>query len=110
MITRKFTRREIARHRCKDCGVNVIKAGDYCMIRSEIWKGDFGLGEDDNLCLACIEQRLGRPLTRRDMSSFPVSIEGHPMSDTLAARWGSQQRKQKRRTKQRTKKQRKRPT
>ena len=25
--------RQIARWRCNDCGVNVIEAGDYCVLR-----------------------------------------------------------------------------
>ena len=59
----KFSPEEIARHRCLDCGVNVIEIGDYCMVQSEIWRDQFGLGWDDNLCIACIEKRLGRRLT-----------------------------------------------
>jgi hypothetical protein len=40
----KLSRREVARHRCLDCGVNVIKLGDYCMLHDRIWNGQFGLG------------------------------------------------------------------
>jgi hypothetical protein len=67
----KLSRREIARHRCIDCGTNVIRAGDYCMLRDEIWERQFGLKWDDNLCLACIEKRLGRRLCFSDLISFP---------------------------------------
>ena len=51
----KLSPRQIARCRCNDCGVNVIEAGDYCMLRPRIWRDTFGLGITDNLCLACIE-------------------------------------------------------
>jgi hypothetical protein len=81
----RLSRHEIARHRCNDCGVNVIEKGDYCMLRSDIWKDQFGLGWNDNLCLACIEKRLGRKLTMLDLISFTY-IEGHPMSATLLSR------------------------
>ena len=81
----KLSRREIARHRCIDCGTNVIRAGDYCMLRDEIWERQFGLKWDDNLCLACIEKRLGRRLCFSDLISFPC-VQGLPMSATFMSR------------------------
>ena len=81
----KLSPRQIARCRCNDCGVNVIEAGDYCMLRPRIWRDTFGLGITDNLCLACIEKRLGRAISIGDVITFPV-VEGYPMSDTLHAR------------------------
>ena len=81
----KLSPRQIARCRCNDCGVNVIEAGDYCMLRPRIWRDTFGLGITDNLCLACIEKRLGRAIAIGDVITFPV-VEGYPMSDTLHAR------------------------
>jgi len=63
----KLSPRQIARCRCNDCGVNVIEAGDYCMLRPRIWRDTFGLGITDNLCLACIEKRLGRAITVGDV-------------------------------------------
>ena len=84
----RFSRSEIARCRCNDCGVNVIKIGDYCLLTLRIWEDQFGLGPYDNLCIACIEKRLGRKLTwLADFIGFPV-VEGYPMSDTLLDRYG----------------------
>ena len=83
----KFSRREIARHRCNDCSKNVIKAGDYCMLDDDIWERQFGLGWNDNLCLACIEVRLGREVTMWDFICPPPHIEGYDMSETLSARF-----------------------
>jgi hypothetical protein len=83
----KFSPEEIARHRCLDCGVNVIEIGDYCMVQSEIWRDQFGLGWDDNLCIACIEKRLGRRLTPHDLGfGFTPNVEGYPKSDALVER------------------------
>jgi len=81
----KLSPRQIARCRCNDCGVNVIEAGDYCMLRPRIWRNTFGLGITDNLCLAWIERRLGRAITIGDVITFPI-VDGYPMSDTLHAR------------------------
>ena len=82
-----FSPDEIARHKCLDCGVNVIEAGDYCMLSSKIWSDQFGLGRDDNLCIACVKARLGRKLGLLDFISFPW-VEGFKQSDTLLDRYG----------------------
>jgi hypothetical protein len=83
----KLSRKEIARHKCIDCGVNVIKSGDYCMINPEIWKRQLGLGWTDNLCIACIEARIGRKLTLVDFCGL-ASVEGFGPSDILVNRLG----------------------
>jgi hypothetical protein len=85
----KFSQKEIARHRCIDCGVNVIKIGDYCMLSSAIWRDRFGLGWSDNLCVGCIEQRLGRPLSlaRGDFCGT-ACVKGFPPSEVLVKRLG----------------------
>jgi hypothetical protein len=82
-----FSRRQIVRHKCKGCGLDVIRIGDYCMLRTKIWEGQLGLGWTDNMCVACIEARLGRQLRFRDFICFP-SVEGFAVSDTLRSRLG----------------------
>ena len=68
-------------------GVNVIEIGDYCMISPEIWERKFGLGWRHNLCIACIERRLGRPLSLAcgDFAG-PATVEGYPPSEILVKR------------------------
>jgi hypothetical protein len=83
----KMSQKEIGRHTCIGCGVNVIRAGDYCMMRSEIWDGKLNLKPTDNMCIACIESRLGRNVQILDFSSFP-SIEGFDLSEVLKHRLG----------------------
>jgi hypothetical protein len=81
------SQKEIGRHKCIDCGVNVIKIGDYCMLNPDLWKRQLGLSWNDNLCIACVETRLRRKLKLSDFGSFP-RVEGFPMSDILADRLG----------------------
>ena len=45
---------------CNDCGVDIVKAGEYVMLDPQIWKHELGLDWDDNLCIGCVEKRLGR--------------------------------------------------
>jgi hypothetical protein len=52
--------KELARYACNDCGINVETAGEFYMVRNDIWKDQLGLGWDDNLRVGCLEARLGR--------------------------------------------------
>ena len=45
---------------CNDCGVDVLELGEWYMASKELWERRLGLGWSDNLCLGCLEQRLGR--------------------------------------------------
>jgi hypothetical protein len=83
----RFSRREIARHKCLGCGVNVIKIGHYCMLNSDLWERELHLKSNDNMCIDCIERRIGRKLRGLDFISYP-RVEGYPMSDTLLERLG----------------------
>ena len=63
--------KELARQTCNECGVNVIEIGEYYMLNPDIWERQLGLGWTDNLCLGCLEARLGRKISPSDMCSFP---------------------------------------
>jgi hypothetical protein len=67
----RFSPREIARHKCHGCGVNVIKIGHYCMLDSDLWERKLNLKSDDNMCIDCIEKHIGRPPCSR------ISNGGH---------------------------------
>jgi hypothetical protein len=90
MVTIKC--KQLPKYLCKDCGVDVIAIGDWYMAKSEIWKA-LGLGWSDNLCLACLERRLGRPLKPgwpgSDVGLASTYFTGQPpLSDRLKALWG----------------------
>jgi hypothetical protein len=61
---------------CNDCGVDVLEIGDWCMCVPEVWRDRLGLGWRDNLCLACLEKRLGRPLTANDIMPIFNGFDG----------------------------------
>ncbi|MBT1511782.1 hypothetical protein KIP88_14820 [Bradyrhizobium sp. SRL28] len=74
---------------CNDCGVDVLAIGDWYMARPETW-ADLGLGWDDNLCLACLEQRMGRPLRPGMADIGPASTffpSQPPLSQRLRDLW-----------------------
>jgi hypothetical protein len=47
---------------CNDCEVDCWAIGDFYMAQSEIWD-KLGLGWTDNLCIGCLEARLGRKVS-----------------------------------------------
>ena len=77
---------------CLDCGVNIFKVGDYCNLHDRTWKDELRLKKTDNLCIKCIEVRLGRKLIFTDFSSVPPNlhrtVKGYKMSDVLVERLG----------------------
>ena len=62
--------------RCNDCGVDVWEIGDWYMAPSKIWGDKLGLGWDDNLCLTCLERRLGRPVKLGDIVPVITAVGG----------------------------------
>lgn len=63
---------------CNDCGVDVVKAGEYYMLSADIWERTLRLTWADNLCIGCLESRLGRKL------SFDDFITWHATPTALA--------------------------
>ncbi len=65
---------------CVDCGVNVLPTdqpdrAEWYIVNRDVWEAS-GIATDGGcLCLACLEKRIGRPLTGHD---FPVDI---PVND-----------------------------
>jgi hypothetical protein len=51
---------------CNDCGVDCLALGEYYMLNPDIWGKQLGLGWGDNLCIGCLEKRLGRRITVTD--------------------------------------------
>lgn len=70
---------------CYDCDKNMTKAPDdqYVMIDDDLWEyvckhGGKKIGTEEDLCRDCIEKRLGRPLTLKDLGdkiNLPINDE-----------------------------------
>ena len=57
---------------CVQCGVDTfIDNRDYYMLTNELWDC-VGVGED-MLCMACVEERLGRPVEAEDLLDCPLN-------------------------------------
>jgi hypothetical protein len=97
----QFSQQELAeileRQACNDCGVNVIEAGEYYMVKPEIWEEKLKLGWHDNLCIGCLEAGLGHRLSLRDFICFPdydwLRALAYDYSGRLADRYGLEQAK-----------------
>jgi hypothetical protein len=54
------------RTRCRDCGADTTKSGDWYMVKDAVWVLS-GLGPEDGvLCIADLGRRLGRNLLYGD--------------------------------------------
>ena len=58
---------------CKDCNKNTFESSevDYYMLTHELWDR-IGVG-DGMLCIACVEERLGRKLKAEDLLDCPLN-------------------------------------
>jgi hypothetical protein len=82
----KLFRKELAHFKCNDCSVNVVTAGEFYMLKPQIWEGRLGLGWNDDLCIGCLEARLGRKVCFADMGGFPQDPWMKPISIMLMHR------------------------
>ena len=63
----KVHRRFLCRFLCRDCGIDTNEIGEYYMVRDKVWGAAAGIPPNGGmLCVACLERRLGRQLTRDD--------------------------------------------
>jgi hypothetical protein len=82
-----LTPEHLAHYNCSDCGINVVDIGEFYMVHPRIWHDELGLGWDDNLCIGCLEARLGREVRGfADFISFPDYPWMKPSSDRLLNR------------------------
>jgi hypothetical protein len=71
------------RHRCKH---NSPLPWEWYMIEDHLWAQLVGPNAPGYLCIGCLKQRLGRPLTRDDFADRPINrLPGRWDSDRLRA-------------------------
>jgi len=71
---------------CLDCGVDTAELGEYYMVCHRVW---YYLSRSDEgmLCIGCLENRLGRCLTKKDFIKAPVNrLDVFHKSDRLIDR------------------------
>ena len=66
---------------CADCGLGTITAGEYYMVKNEIWEQAWvgrrkswhgRVPGQEILCIGCLERRIGRALKACDFTAvFP---------------------------------------
>ena len=58
---------------CLDCGVDTSAIGEYYMLKDSVWLQVNPAGEGQ-LCIACVERRLDRPLSSEDFLDAPANF------------------------------------
>lgn len=74
---------------CEDCGECTNCMNEYYMVHESVWLEanpvDYGM-----LCIGCLEQRLGRLLTKDDFSAVPLNEDEFSIrSERLKSRLNS---------------------
>ena len=59
--------------RCVLCGVDTDALDEYYMVTDELW-GSYGV-HHGQLCIGCLEERLGRRLTEDDFTDVPLNTD-----------------------------------
>lgn len=74
---------------CIDCGIHTGLHLEYYMVRDDVWALSGLGGHDGMLCIACLEDRIGRALTPDDFPDLPINSGGaFAFSALLLARLG----------------------
>lgn len=70
----------LSRWLCLDCGTNTFENnGDYYFLKNRLWRQLVAREERHGmLCRACVERRLGRPLTPADFRNQDTDDETDP--------------------------------
>lgn len=74
---------ELDNYICLDCGDNTFYKNEYYMVHDQVWDS---VATNGMLCVECLEQRLGRLLTSKDFSLYPINFGAFPQSHTLYSR------------------------
>ena len=86
-----------SRWHCRKCGVHTGDIYEYYMVHDDLWQGVIDrwkipadeYGQIGRLCIGCLEQPLGRKLTKQDFADRDVNSLDCPwniMSDRLIDR------------------------
>lgn len=83
--SKRASRKEIAAFACVDCGINTLYSLEYYMVHDALWEE----ASLSNLCIGCLEGRLGFTLCPEDFIDAPVNTEfPFPKSERLKNRLG----------------------
>jgi hypothetical protein len=68
--------------RCADCAVGTHTLGEWYMVKDHVWEQAWAgrrkswhgkIPGQEILCIGCLEERIGRTLTRHDFTNAPIN-------------------------------------
>lgn len=75
---------------CIYCGVNTMHNNEYYMLKNDIWlqvTAQAGTNGEGMACIGCVEEQLGRRLTRNDFNlRIPLNLFSDWQSERLQDR------------------------
>jgi hypothetical protein len=73
---------------CADCGIDTVAAGEQYAIDDQLWGQAISLSPRRSpmveLCVGCVEKRIGRALTAADFKDAPINRPHAGNSNRLA--------------------------
>lgn len=91
-LLRRFQRLNCLRAAfCADCNSKMSHVREYYMVKDHVWEQAWANcyrspTGDGQLCIGCLERRIGRALTRHDFTDVPANNPDDYMSDRLRSR------------------------
>jgi hypothetical protein len=74
---------------CSDCGVDLIKIGEYYIVKDKVW--DEVASKNELLCIGCLEKRIGRKLISEDFPEIELNYgKNYSQSRRLLNRMGKE--------------------
>jgi hypothetical protein len=58
---------------CGKCGFDTLNNHEYYMLKDEIWLAANEGSDKGMLCIGCVEQNIGRRLTKKDFTNAPIN-------------------------------------
>ena len=66
---------KISPRKCDDCGKNLATNHEYYMVKDDIWEEAGMENGTGDLCINCLEDRLGRELTYKDFPKLNKKLQ-----------------------------------
>jgi hypothetical protein len=77
---------EINEH-CTDCALNIDEIAECYMVKDHVWRRAMPTEHGrEQLCIGCLETRIGRTLMAYDFTLAPINTAPGPRSERLQKR------------------------
>ena len=66
---------KLSPRKCDDCGNNLAANHEFYMVKNEIWEEAGKENGEGDLCINCLEDRIGRKLNSKDFPKLNKKLQ-----------------------------------